>query len=233
MSGIHKDGVAQGEGGTAALVPVDVAKSDDSAVQKAMEHVTSLVDSIAKAAGVKPAAEPEKPATDVKKSEREVIEETFKSNGMSGASLTQAMAAYDAGKAPAATAEVEKGAKTFTAERIAKLQEAVIALQKLMMEVIPTGDTPMSKVPQVERHANPNTTRAALVTKADEDVIKALVEKVDQLAHVFKGNPAATEQLDAISKRLDTIEKTRLPNSSQGDDNPKPVQKGSLWGGLL
>jgi ABC-type enterochelin transport system substrate-binding protein len=85
----------------------------------------------------------------------------------------------------------------------------------------------------VERHANPNTTRTALVSKADEDAITALVAKVDDLAKVFKDNPAATAQLEAISKRLDAIEKTRQPSNSQGDDQPKtPVQK-SLWGGLL
>jgi DNA-binding transcriptional MerR regulator len=238
MSGANTSGATTGENGGAVRVSVDVSKAEGDAVQKAMEQVTQLVDSIAKAAGI-PADAPktETPAAPVEKSAREKVEETFKSAGMSGDALTRAMSAYDAGQS-APDAEVEK-AKTFTAERIAKLQDAIAQLQKLMMDVIPTGESPKSTVPQVERHGNPNTTRAALssgdasVTKAIEEAMAGITKKVEELATTFKGNAAVIEQLSAISKRLETIEKARPASQSAGDDQPQTKTQKSLWSGLL
>jgi uncharacterized phage infection (PIP) family protein YhgE len=252
----------------ATRVPVTVDDGGDS-VQKAMDQVTNLVNNIAKAAGLpapgEAVAEPVAKAAaaapvvaPVAKVGRELVVDTFKSAGVSGEALDRAMAAYDAGETPVSKASAEDNlentvnatldsiskAKAFTPARVAKLKEAMDALQKLMMDVIPTGSSPSTSTPTVHAHGNPNTTRAALssgdasVTKSVDEVIADLQKRIEGLttsAQTANAAPAVLEQLATITKRLEAIEQTRLPGASTEETTPAtPVQKAaSFWNGAL
>lgn len=109
-------------GDDAARVSVDVSKAENEAVQAAMTQVTSLVDGIAKAAGVSlaPAAEPEpEPTTtddDVEKgggfgAMRKMYEAEMKGMGMSGDKLKKAMEKFDKKFPPQAMAKTQKNAR--------------------------------------------------------------------------------------------------------------------------
>lgn len=143
-----------------------------------------------------------------------------------------------------ATLDTIQKAKAFTPQRIDKIAAAVDTLQKLLMEVIAPNATPKTKVPGVGTHPNPNTTRAALVGKSGDDAdplsttIAQLQAQVESVAKAIEGKPNAdpmVEQLEAISKRLELIEKARPDTQSvdgEGGTDTSEVKK-SFWAGVL
>lgn len=138
----------------------------------------------------------------------------------------------------AATLDTIQKAKGMTPARIKKLNEAIETLVKLQMEVIGTGSVPMSKVPQVSQHSNPNTTRAALTGDGNVDVSKLLEAHQELTAAVAKRDTKVAEALEEVTKRLDGIEGARpAPKADEGDvtDGKTDVAKsnGVSWGGLL
>lgn len=250
----------QNDNGGAEVVAVDVEATTDAAVNKALSDVASMVENIAKAAGINlatpnpapPAAEATPAAEDVDTEKatdkrRGMYKAQLAKAGISGDAMTKAMAEYDKAFPPfppaqkttksaeptpeqiqaAEEADAVKAltlleqavskAKRFTPARVAELQKAVEALQKLLAVVdVPQGTSPKTSTPG-------NTMFGASGVQELTKSINALTETV-------------TKSISGLTERVETIEKARTPatalESEETETTTEPVKKG-FWEGVL
>lgn len=120
---------------------------------------------------------------------------------------------------------VMKGGKQFTKERLTKLKESITGLVGMLKDV--DADT----FGQMFAGFNPPAPVAPAVTSAAP--APAPVAKADDAPPAWA--KAMTETLEAVTKRLDNVEKgATVPKALPQDGNDKPVvkQKG-LWTGVI
>lgn len=256
------------DNGGAEVVAVDVGNTsaDDAAVTKALGNVASIVENIAKAAGVRMPAADSAPASAAGEaadasSTEDVDTEKAKGNmrgmfkaqlakaGISGDAMTKAMAEYDkafppfppaqkttknvepqpsaeeleeqeAVKALTLLEQAVSKAKRFTPARVAELQKAVEALQKLLAVVdVPQGTSPKTTAPGSTMFGGSSVQE---LTKAIEGLTTSVNKSLEGQA--------------ALTERIETIEKSRTPAQAldgEGTATTTETTEKSFWAGVL
>jgi hypothetical protein len=236
----------------AEKVTVEVAKASTEAVEKAMQQVTTLVESIAKAAGAGESADAGG-ESNVEKGNpaRKLFESQLEKAGVKGEALTKAMAEFDkAGFKPfekpvkkSADAEGETAdedavsksldmlgeaiqkAKTFTPKRQEAIKNAIETLSKLLADMtkVPTGASPSTSTPS---NATFGASGVVELTKGLETLAETLAKQLGEISEVAKG----------LGDRVEAIEKARTPSTSvegEGGTDAKTEKKANLWNGVL
>jgi hypothetical protein len=258
----EKDGGAE-----VVAVDVETTSADDAAVTKALGNVASIVENIAKAAGVSmpvkkedstPVADESADASSAedvdtekaKKGMREMYKAQLTKAGISGEAMTKAMAEYDKAFPPfppaskTTTKSVEpqpsveeleeqeavkaltlleqavSKAKRFTPARVAELQKAVEALQKLLAVVdVPQGASPKTSAPSN--------------TMFGGSGVQELTKAIEQLTSTVT---KSMEGQVALKERIETIEKSRMPAQAlDGEETATTTEttEKSFWAGVL
>jgi hypothetical protein len=203
------------------MVAVEIAKSTDEAVAKAMEQVTTLISDISKAVGAKSAVTdtpPEKrndavaAPTEVPAQKETVNEEP--NDAETEKSFETALGAL--------SMIIEK-AKRFTPKREATLKEALEKLaslaKELGMEDVPVGESPNVTPPAGATYG------ASSIAKAIEGIKAQFETMVTEVQQTTK----------SLGDRLEKIEKVRMPSNSVENAGGTDTQetKKSFWSGIL
>lgn len=254
------------KGAQAPEVIAQPAEAANAAVEKAMAQVTALVEGIAKAARASTDPEEARDAEVEKAQKgagaaRKAFRAKLKAAGMEGDALKKAMSAFDdtlttdaqplqqrAQKSAEGAESTEgqqeqpaaKSAQDIASEALATMEEQISkakmftpARQQKFKAALDSLKAVMDEMTTYAEGANPPTKTPANPTFGASDVQQLTKAIGDQMAEVVK---VFREGLAEVTKRVEAVEKARLPGNSQGADSTDgaPVEtKKSLWSGLL
>lgn len=220
-------------------ISVDVEKSNDIAVAKAMEQVTNMISNISKAVGsINPQnsktsekESEEKESPNVEKNKDEAVKKESKEKESKSTSETQTDVEKNEDeeateKALTALFSAVEKAKRFTPKREAAFKAALSALTNLAKELgmmeIPVGASPSTSTPKGTQFGASSIS----TSKALKEMAAKIETAIEEIQSTQKN----------IGERIESIEKAKRPsNSVSGDggtDSEVPVTK-NFWAGVL
>lgn len=246
----------------AGVVPVDApASNNDAAVNKALENVASMVENIAKAAGVKlgeKTEEVKKETSDESTEETEkaksapaatpatlraLYQKQLKAAGVSGEALEKAMSEFDKAKFP--MQEEKKTTKSDDSDDVQAIK-AMEALEQAISKaksftpgrvaqlksVVEQLQKLLAGVMEIPQGASPKTSTPGVGMHSNMSAVQQLTKSMEGLTEAV--NKSIQTQAD-LATRVEAIEKARAPSTAlenEGNSTTTETKKG-FWEGVL